>query len=86
MRDSTKRILLEQGQNGAVRGEDHPGSKLTEEDVLDIVDAVKSGEYTKMAIARAFNISTTQVRQIMKGNSWSWLTGIHPKTTTTGKK
>lgn len=78
MRNSTERRLLAQSVGGPVRGEDHPSSKLGEEDVIEIVEAVESGEYTKSAIARAFKISTTQVRQIMKGNSWSWLTGIEP--------
>jgi hypothetical protein len=78
MRNSTERRLLACSHDGPVRGEDHPSSKLTEEDVLEIVEAVNSLDYTKMSIARAFRISTTHVRQIMKGNSWSWLTGIEP--------
>jgi hypothetical protein len=78
MRDSTEQRLLENSGNGPIRGEEHPSSKLTEEDVVEIVEAVKSGEYTKMAIAKAFGISTTQVRHIMNGKSWSWLTGILP--------
>ena len=78
MRNATERRLLALSHDGPVRGEDHPSSKLSEEDVIEIVEAVESGEYTKMAIARSFKISTTQVRQIMKGNRWSWLTGIEP--------
>ena len=57
MRNATERRLLALSHDGPVRGEDHPSSKLSEEDVIEIVEAV---------------------RQILRGNSWSWLTGIEP--------
>ena len=78
MRNATKRKLLEHDRRGPVHGEKHPATKLTEEEVLEIVEAAESGEYSKMSIARSFGISATHVRHIIGGKSWSWLTGIKP--------
>lgn len=70
------RKQLLSGRNPA-KGERHPGSKLTEDDVLEIVAAAECGEYTITSIARAYGISTTNVRAIISGKTWSWLTGIN---------
>ena len=60
----------------AARGERQGMSKLKESEVLEIIELVNSREYTITSIARTFSITTTNIRSIMRGETWSWLTGI----------
>lgn len=57
------------------RGEDHHLSKLTEEDVLGIVHLYAEG-YTVASLARATGVTPGAIWQILRGTTWSWLTGI----------
>ena len=80
MRNATERRLLAQRQSGPLRGEEHPSAKLKEEDVFEIIEAHKSGDFSQGTIAKAFGVSTTHVRAILTGRAWSWLTDISPVT------
>jgi transposase len=52
-------------------------SKLSNEDVLEIVRLVREGSMLKKDIAERFGIDPTSVRGISSGKTWSWLTGIN---------
>ena len=54
-----------------VRGEKHPLSKLTQDDVIRIRQL--RGQQTQASVAEQFDISRTQVRYIQSGKSWAWL-------------
>lgn len=54
------------------RGSEHPNSKLSEEDVLNIKHLLRGGE-TSVTIANRYNISPRTVRDIKKGKIWGWL-------------
>ena len=56
-------------------GEEHPLAKLKDQEVLEIVQAIKDG-YTMASIGRAFNVTTSNIQAIKRGYTWSWLTGI----------
>lgn len=68
IRDATMKNRLQ-------HGEDHYCSKLTEDEVLEIVERFDSGE-SPTRIADDFSISRSAIYQIMNGDAWSWLTGI----------
>lgn len=51
------------------------GSTLTEQQVLKIVDRVRSGEMPSQ-VQRDYPVSASMVRSIMRGDSWSRITGI----------
>lgn len=54
-----------------VRGEDHPLSKLTEEDVLEI--RTLTGIQTQRELAERFNVSITAVHHVQTRKNWGWL-------------
>lgn len=56
-------------------------SKLSEEDVLEIVRLVQSG-VRQCDVAEEFNLSRANVCNIMKGRLWSRLTGLGPNSET----
>ena len=64
-----------------------PKTKLTEENVLQIVADVRAKKEPRAAIARRFGVSSTCVSSIMTGRNWCAATGIihnpkcKPKTT-----
>lgn len=51
--------------------------KLTEADVLAIVDAVRGGERTA-SVAQRFGVGQSAVQFIMRGRTWADVTGIVP--------
>jgi len=53
------------------------GPKLTQADVLDIVQRCRSGE-TQKAVASDYPVTKAMVSRIMAGQSWSNVTGIEP--------
>lgn len=59
-----------------LRGEHDPKSKLNNEKVLKIVDMYKAGEYSQYQIAKMFNVSRSAILAILRGESWSEITGI----------
>jgi hypothetical protein len=58
------------------RGESRHNSKLLNNEVIQIVDMLKSGTMTQREIASKFNISNTVVCNIKLGKSWRHITGI----------
>ncbi len=54
-------------------GEKHSLSKLTEIDVINIINLHKTGNYTYVEIARQFNMEETQISRIVKRRSWKHL-------------
>lgn len=52
-----------------VKGEKHPGHKLTESEVLNIREL--KGQYTQKYIAGMFNVSYATVKKIMQRRLWA---------------
>ena len=50
-------------------GESHPGSKLTESDVKDILSRLESGE-TGRSLANEYDVAETTISMIKHGNLW----------------
>lgn len=57
------------------KGEKNNLSKLTEKQVLQIIEMVKNG-YRKKDLAKEYNISISSIWNIIYGHCWSYLTGI----------
>ena len=55
------------------KGESHVLSKLTEQDVINIINLHKTGKYTYVDIARMYNMEETQMARIIKRKSWKHL-------------
>lgn len=53
-----------------IRGVDHPASKLTEEEVIEIYSSIK----TQAFLARKFNVTIATISQIKRQRTWKWLT------------
>jgi len=58
------------------KGLDHHRSKLTPEQVLEIVKFYQTKQYTYEGIAKLFNVTRMAIKNIIIGQSWSHLTGI----------
>ena len=56
-----------------VRGTNHPNTGLTEEQVLEIYNYPKRGNF-RTVLKQRYGVSTTQISRIRRGESWSWLT------------
>lgn len=53
-----------------VKGEDHYLSKLTEDDVIEVCELYATGKYTQDELAEIYEISSSNVHQIIRGKSW----------------
>ena len=60
---------------GLPRGEEIHTAKLTEDDVVEIVQRYEAGE-PQTGIARDFPVNQSQVSKIVRGKSWTHVTGI----------
>ena len=60
--------------NGPLRGEDAPTAKLTEADVLEILRRHQAGE-AQTHIARDFPVNQSCISKIVRGKSWTHVTG-----------
>lgn len=59
------------------RGEEHGTHKLTEEEVLEIVYLYyKVGGHSYYSLAGLFGVSFGNIRKIVLGETWGWLTGL----------
>ena len=58
-----------------VKLENHPKAKLTNEDVLKIVNMLNEGR-TGASIAREYGVNKSAISKIKTGATWSSLTGI----------
>ncbi len=61
------------------KGENNNSSKLTEQDVLEIVTLLKNKNIKQRTIAKKYNVGEACIRDIKFGRNWSWLTGIIKK-------
>jgi len=52
------------------KGEEHPRSKLTKDDVLELRDMYASGGYTQKELAEIFKIHKGNVAQIVNRYTW----------------
>ncbi|TXH13452.1 MAG: HNH endonuclease [Hyphomicrobiaceae bacterium] len=66
---------VEDRANAAVKGPMHPMSKLTELDVMEIDEMLRSGSMTHAEIASRFNVSRRNISAIKSGSTWSHVTG-----------
>lgn len=63
-----------------VEGIKNPLHKLTEQDVINIAELIKTGEYQYIDIAKMFNISDSVIYSIAHNKSWTHLNlGILPE-------
>lgn len=62
---------------GRGQGEDNPGSRLTEDNVWDIVILSAFGAMGK-DLAKAFKVSKSTISLILNGRVWASVTGIKP--------
>jgi hypothetical protein len=60
-------------EKGYVRGDNHPSSKLTEQDVLEIVR--RRSVRTRAQLAEEYGTTLSSIDDILYGRSWAWLTG-----------
>ena len=69
VKTTSKHITLESVLPHRAVGEDHPGAKLTRDDVNQIRNLHERGA-TIMGLARAFTVSPPTIRSIIQGRTW----------------
>jgi len=74
---TNNRDCYAKGRHPILRGEDDPKSKLNNEKVLKIIEIYKAGEYSQYKIASLFSVSRSTVLNILRGRTWSDITGIN---------
>jgi hypothetical protein len=57
----------------ALKGIKNPKCKLTEEDVLKIIELTNTGTYLQKQIAQMFNVDRQAIRRITQGKLWKHL-------------
>lgn len=62
--------------NRVKRGEDNQNAKLKNKDVLEIVKLHVSKTMNQIQLARKYNVSKGTIHSILRGKSWSSVTGI----------
>jgi len=67
--DLNMRDKVEKGRQARTRGEEHPGHKLTEEQVYEILVRNAAGE-TQETLGRAFGVRQTSISNIVRGYKW----------------
>jgi len=55
------------------RGEEHGGSKLTEDDVHEIRFLYGSSDYSYRVLALLYGVTFGAIRDVITGRNWSWL-------------
>lgn len=73
-----EKTIRKQPPNLYSNGEGHPLSKLTEKQVLRIVQLYKSGKLTQQQLADKYCVSGGTISAIMRGQIWSHISGITP--------
>lgn len=64
------------GKTGLLRrGSRHPHARLTERQVIEIVDRHKREQLDSGQLARIYGVKQTCIRDLLAGKTWSWLTG-----------
>lgn len=73
--DTVKANAQDREKHGmGLKGEDHPISKLTEQDVVRIRHLHSSGKYTGTKLAILFGVTSTRIYQIVKREAWIHVT------------
>lgn len=60
----------------SLAGEKNTQAKLTEKDVIKILELYKTGNYTYRSLAKMYGVHHCGIANIMLGHCWSYLTGI----------
>jgi group I intron endonuclease len=68
--------IIQRRQERIASGILSSSAKLIPEQVIEIVDLIKTGNYSHREVAKMFGASTSAISAIIKGDSWSHLTGI----------
>lgn len=63
-----------------IKGPDHPKSKLSENDIEEILE-LRRGGMRRYLVAQKFNVSPPAIRRIEMGLNWSHLTGLEQNET-----
>ena len=50
--------------------------KLTEDEVLEIIDLYETGNFTQKELGNKYNVGRNTIGEILLGKTWGWLTGI----------
>lgn len=69
------------GRSRTVRGEEHPNTRLTEADVVGILNLAREGSMTQRAIAHQYGLSYMAVSNIVNRRRWAHV--VWPNDTTT---
>lgn len=64
--------MIEKGRNNNLKGDNAPWSKLSEKEVLKMIDRFKEGA-TSAQVAREFSVPRTHASDIKRGRRWGWL-------------
>ena len=64
--------MADKARKGRARGENHPGAKLSEQDVQDIRASIASGERNSR-IARRYGVCDATIRLIETGKNWGFV-------------
>ena len=67
---------ISKGRKVTLRGEDDPKSKLTNEEVLKMIDMYKSGRYYQRELGDLFGVSRSTVLSILRGDNWKHVTKL----------
>jgi hypothetical protein len=67
------RDMVRKGRNRYLKGEEHPSSRLTENDVLNIRSEYAKGGVTMFVLADKYKISFQHVSDIVNKRKWAWL-------------
>jgi len=59
------------------KGKKVKNSKLTRDEVLEIVTLYKEGKHTQEEIAKMYNVTHPTVNHIVNGKSWNHVTGVN---------
>ena len=51
-------------------GESHTNSKLTENNVKDILNALVLGSYTQKELSKQYNVTSPVINKIANGKNW----------------
>jgi hypothetical protein len=63
------------------RGLNNHAAKLSDQDVIEILNLCSSGLFTQAAVARSFNVTTTHVGYIRSGKARTNLTSLDASAT-----
>lgn len=69
-RDDNNKDSKRKGRRRAMKGQEHPNHKLTEQDVLRIRELFGTGQFTKAEIGLMFGVTDVSISYITNRTSW----------------